>query len=76
MSGEKVDVSEKNKKGKLWLWILGWVCIFPVPLTILLFRKKDMNKFVKGGLTAAAWAIYLITHISPLSPRNDSEGAG
>ena len=30
-----------EKKGApMWLWVLGWICIFPIPLTILLLRKK------------------------------------
>lgn len=28
------------KKRKTWLWVLGWICIFPLPLTILMLRKK------------------------------------
>ena len=32
--------SEMPKKRKTWLWVLGWICIFPVPLTILMLRKK------------------------------------
>ena len=31
------------KKRKTWLWVLGWICIFPLPLTILMLRKKDMK---------------------------------
>ena len=48
------------KKRKTWLWVLGWICIFPLPLTILLLRKKDMKPAVKYGIIAVAWIVYLL----------------
>jgi len=47
-------------KRKTWLWVLGWICIFPVPLTILLLRKKDMKPVVKYGIIAAAWVVFFL----------------
>ena len=47
------------KKRRTWLWILGWIFIFPVPLTILMLRKKDMNPILRGVIIAAGWGIYL-----------------
>ena len=46
------------KKRKTWLWVLGWICIFPVPLTILMLRIKDMKPAVKYGIIAAAWLLF------------------
>lgn len=54
-----LDVDEPKKR-KTWLWVLGWVFIFPVPLTILMLRKKDMKPALKYGIIAAAWIIYLL----------------
>lgn len=51
---------QKPKKKRTWLWVLGWICIFPLPLTILLLRKKEMKPGLKYGLIASAWIIYLI----------------
>ena len=48
-----------KKKRKTWLWVLGWICIFPVPLTIIMLRKKDMKPAVRYGIIAAAWLVYL-----------------
>lgn len=45
---------------KTWLWVLGWICIFPLPLTILLLRKKDMKPAVKYGIIAAAWLLFFV----------------
>lgn len=51
---------EPLKKCKTWLWVLGWICIFPVPLTIIMLNKKDMNKKARYGIIAAGWILYLI----------------
>lgn len=51
---------ETPKKRKTWLWVLGWICIFPVPLTIIMLNKKDMNKKARYGIIAAGWILYLL----------------
>ena len=48
------------KKRKTWLWVLGWIFIFPVPLTIILLKKPNMAKKVKYILIAAAWLVYIL----------------
>lgn len=48
-----------NSGKKTWLWVLGWICIFPVPLTILLLRKKDIKPIVKYGIIIIAWLLFL-----------------
>jgi len=50
----------RPKKRKTWLWVLGWIFIFPVPLTIILLKKKEMNKWLRIGIIAIAWIVYLI----------------
>lgn len=52
--------TNKGSGKKTWLWVLGWICIFPLPLTILLLRKKDVKPAVKYGIIAVAWILYLI----------------
>ena len=61
------------KKRKTWLWILGWIIIFPVPLTILLLRKKQMKPILKYGIIVAAWILYLIIGFSGSKDKNDSK---
>ena len=63
---------EKKNPWIMILWIFGWICIFPLPLTILLLRKKDMKPAVKYGIIAAAWIIYLIIGLSGKSNKNDT----
>ena len=51
-------------KRKTFLWILGWIFIFPVPLTILLVRNKAMKLWLRLLLIGIAWALYLIIAIT------------
>ena len=54
----------KGSKKHTWLWALGWICIFPVPLTILMLRKKNMKPAVKYGIIAAAWLLFFVIGMS------------
>jgi len=53
-----------KKKRRTWLWVLGWLFIFPVPLTILLLRNKTMKSWLKYGIIAVAWIAYLLIGIA------------
>ena len=50
--------AESGAKKNTWPWVLGWIFIFPVPLTILLLRNKEMKPALKYGLIIAAWLLY------------------
>lgn len=52
---------KKNKK--ILLWVLGWIFIFPIPLTIIISRNKKLKIGVKIGIIAAAWIVYLLIGI-------------
>ena len=43
-----------------WLWVLGWICIFPLPLTIIILRKKDIKQELKYGIIVIAWVAYVL----------------
>lgn len=60
-----------KKKRKTWLWVLGWICIFPLPLTILLLRNKNMKPALKYGIIAAAWLVYLLIGFAGSSDDTD-----
>ena len=45
---------------RLWLWVLGWLFIFPLPLTLILVKKQNMNNGLKYGIIIAAWALYAL----------------
>ena len=53
----------RNNKGRILLWILGWIFIFPLPLTILLIRK-GMKRTVKYAVIAIAWILYIVIAVS------------
>ena len=52
------NANNNGTNKKTWLWVIGWICIFPLPLTILLLRKKDMKPAVKYGIIAIAWVMF------------------
>lgn len=54
------DEQPLKKKRPTWLWVLGWVFIFPLPLTMILLRKKSMNSIIKYGIIAASWLFYFL----------------
>lgn len=63
------------KKRRTWLWVLGWICIFPVPLTILLLRKQDMKPAVKYGIIAIVWIAYFMIAISGQNKNKSTDAA-
>ena len=62
-----------KKKRRTWLWVLGWICIFPLPLTILLLRKKEMKPALKYGIIAAAWILYFIIGLSGTAGNSNND---
>ena len=70
------NAGSSGSKRKTWLWVLGWICIFPIPLTILLLRKKDMKPAVKYGVIAVAWLLFFVIGIlgstGETAPNNNS----
>lgn len=51
---------QPKRKRRTWLWILGWLFIFPVPLTILVMRNKRLNEKLRMGIVIATWIIFII----------------
>ena len=68
--------TDATKKSKVWLWVLGWIFIFPLPLTILLLRKKNMKPALKYGIIAGAWVVFLLFVIIYNAGKTDSSGGG
>lgn len=52
------------KKRRTWLWVLGWLFIFPIPLTILTLRSQKLAGWVKAIIIAAAWIVFIIIGFS------------
>lgn len=68
--------TKPTKKRKTWLWVLGWIFIFPLPLTILLLRNQKMNKVVKIVILVIAWLFYLLFVIAANSDSSSSSTTG
>ena len=51
---------KKKKSSKIVWWVLGWIIIFPIPLTIIIVRNKNLKTGAKIGIIAAAWVAYLL----------------
>ena len=51
--------AQPAKPRKTWLWVLGWIFIFPVPLTILLLRSQKLGKVMKIVFIVLAWLFYI-----------------
>lgn len=53
-------------KRHTFLWVLGWLFIFPLPLTILLMRKKSgwFLTILKLALLLVVWVIYFCAAVS------------
>lgn len=53
------SVSYNNKSTrKTWLWVIGWIVCFPIPLTILLLRNKNMKPILKYIIIAVVWLLF------------------
>ena len=67
-SAQTFYVSEPAKpvprRRKTFFWVLGWIFIFPIPLTILMVKNQKLNKWVKIGIIAAAWIVYFLIAFS------------
>lgn len=56
-----IENAETVKKRKTALWVLGWIFIFPVSLTILMLRPTcKLEKKVRYGIIAVAWVVYIL----------------
>ena len=66
------DVTVPRKR-KTWLWVLGWLFIFPIPLTILMLRNKTMKPAIKYAIIAVAWIVYLIIGLGNSSRKDETE---
>ena len=49
----------KRNKKIVW-WVLGWIFIFPIPLTILIARNQKLKTGAKIGIIVSAWIVYLL----------------
>ena len=57
----------------LLFWILGWIFLFPVPLTILISRNRNLTNALKACIIIVAWVAYfLLAFVGSTSEGSDS----
>ncbi len=56
--------SEPSKKRMTWLWVLGWIFFFPIPLTVLIVRSSRISTPVKIVLLAVVWGFVFYAGIT------------
>ncbi|MCR5624147.1 MAG: hypothetical protein K6G11_02775 [Lachnospiraceae bacterium] len=59
ISEDKSTIQEKSS-APIWLWILGWICFFPIPLTVLIYRNKSLSNKFKLILITIIWVFVMI----------------
>ena len=58
-----VAYSEPPKKRNTALWVLGWLFCFPIPVMILIWRKKNTWEVkVKLIVTIVFWIIFIMIY--------------
>lgn len=67
---QKFYLQKKSGCGTTLIWVLGWLIIFPVPLTILMLRNQKPGKNVRYGIIAVGWIVYLLFAVF-LKDKND-----
>ena len=63
-SNPQNTTKSKGKTSKQIWWILGWIFIFPVPVTILLLRNKKMKPSHKYSIIAIMWLLVFVIGIT------------
>ena len=56
--------AERKKKNLKW-WILGWIFVFPIPLTVLIVRSKKIKPLWKTIMIIAIWGAFLLLGLLP-----------
>ena len=67
--------AEPQKKRHTWLWVLGWIFMFPIPLTVLIVRSKKLSPLVKGLLIALVWLFFIGVAVSDEDDAETAEQA-
>ena len=58
----------------IW-WILGWIFLFPIPLTILMVRNRSLNNWLKICIIVISWVAFFLLAIFGLSESEEEDTA-
>ena len=65
-----------TRKRMTWLWVIGWIFMFPAPITILVTRSKTLKQWQKAVIIALAWGAYLAIGLFGGKKAPDKNAAG
>ncbi|MBR3243148.1 MAG: hypothetical protein IKF90_10685 [Parasporobacterium sp.] len=54
-----METTAEPKKRKTFLWILGWIFIFPLPLMLIMIKNKSLPVWARVLISVAGWIVYL-----------------
>ena len=57
---QQTQYTEAPKRRHLFWWILGWIFIYPIPLTILMVRNRTMKPWARALISIVGWASYFM----------------
>ena len=60
-----------DRKRKTWLWVLGWIVCFPIPLTILMLRNRKLPPAARYGIIAVAWIALIVFSFAGRGGKSD-----
>lgn len=68
-----VYVPETKRPRRTWLWVLGWIFMPAIPLTVLTARSKKIPTWLKAVLITLIWILYsVIVSSAQDNPQNQS----
>lgn len=59
-AGNSTLPSPPVRKRHIFWWVMGWIFIFPIPVTILVARNKRIKSWMKALIIIVAWAVYFL----------------
>lgn len=68
---EPLNSTQTKKTNYTWLWVVGWILFFPIPLTVLIVRSKTLSTKAKIIILSVIWAVILLIGI--IGNINDSK---
>lgn len=71
----RVQAPLPTKKRNTWLWVLGWIFIFPIPLSLLILRNQKLKGGAKIAIIIVAWILYFLMGILGNSSTTHNDNA-
>lgn len=75
-NGQRAKSDKQPEKNYTWLWVLGWICFFPAPVMVLIWREKNTWDIkAKIAVTVAFWVVIFAIGSSGDSSNSSSTDA-